>query len=120
MLIAKTTIADSKLMKLVLNCAKFELNEAINNTKVKVDTKLIELVLNCTESMLNQAINNINTKAGNLELKIDVQYAYQAKLGKVTRKPSKLETKWVFLSLEAEMLFNNSSKISNFPSYLFF
>ncbi len=32
-------------MKIVLNYAKFELNEAIDNTKAKVDTKIIKLVL---------------------------------------------------------------------------
>jgi hypothetical protein len=44
MLIAKMAKVDTELMKLVLNCAKFELNEDIGNTKAKVDTKLIELV----------------------------------------------------------------------------
>jgi hypothetical protein len=32
-------------MKIVLYEAKFELNEAIDNTKAKIDTKLMELVL---------------------------------------------------------------------------
>jgi hypothetical protein len=72
-------------MKVVLYCTKFELNEAIDNTKKKVDTKLVEIVLNYTESNLNQAISKLITKAGNLELKTDMQYAYQAKLGRVTR-----------------------------------
>ncbi len=32
---------DTKLMNLVLFCTRFELNEAIGDTKVEVDTKLI-------------------------------------------------------------------------------
>ncbi len=72
-------------MKLVLNCAKFELQEAKGNTKTKVATKLTGLMLNCPRSKLNQAISKTNNNAGNLELKINVQYAYQAKLGRVTR-----------------------------------
>ncbi len=39
-LIAKTTKVDTKLMEIVLNCTKFELNEAIGNNRAKVDTKL--------------------------------------------------------------------------------
>jgi hypothetical protein len=62
----------------------------------------------------------MNTKAGNLELKTDVQDACQAKLGRVTRKLPKLETKWGFLIKEVAMLSKNSSKISNFPLNLFF
>jgi hypothetical protein len=56
------TNVDAKLRKLVLNCAKFELNEAIGNTKAKVDTKLIELVLNFAKIKLNQAIGNAKAK----------------------------------------------------------
>ncbi len=51
----------------------------------KIDTKLMELVLKCTRSKINNAISKLATKAGNLELEIDVQYACQAKLGKVTK-----------------------------------
>jgi hypothetical protein len=72
-------------MKIVLYCAKFNLNEAIDDTQMKVDTKLIELVLKCTKSKLDHAIIKVATKAGNLELKIDMQYACQAKLRRVTR-----------------------------------
>ncbi len=50
-LIARTIKLDTKLMKIVLSCTKFKLNEAIeNNTKAKVDTKLIEDVLKCAKS----------------------------------------------------------------------
>jgi hypothetical protein len=62
MLIAKTTYVDTKLMKLVLNCAKFKPNAALDNTKAKVDTKLTELVLNHAKSMLNQTIGNAKVK----------------------------------------------------------
>ncbi len=41
---------------------------------MKIDTKSMELVLNCTESKLNHAISKFASKAGNLELEIDVQY----------------------------------------------
>ncbi len=75
MLIAKMKKVDTKLMKIVLNCIKFKLNEAKDDTKAKVDIKLMELVLKCTKSKLNQAISKLITKAGNLELKIDVQSA---------------------------------------------
>jgi hypothetical protein len=68
----------------------------------KIDTKLIELVLKCTKSELNHVISKLATKAGNLELEIDVQYASQAKLSKVTRKLPKSETLWVFLSWEVK------------------
>jgi hypothetical protein len=54
--------------------------------------------------MLTKAISKLITKIGNLGLKVDLQNARQAKLGTVTRKPPKLETKWAFLSYEAEML----------------
>ncbi len=50
----------------------------------KIDTKLMELVLKYTKREPNNAISKLATKAGNLELEIDVQYACQAKLGKVT------------------------------------
>jgi hypothetical protein len=43
-------------------------------------------VLKCNESKLIQAISKLITKAGNLELKIDVLSAYQAKFGRVTKK----------------------------------
>ncbi len=59
-----------------------------------MNTKLIQLVLSCAKSKLNQAISKANTKAGNIELKIDVQSAFQAKLGRVNRKLSNL----IFLS----------------------
>jgi hypothetical protein len=52
-------------------------------------------------------------KVGNLGLKIDMQYARQAKLGKMKREPPKLESKWVFLNRKAEMLSKNSSKKSD-------
>jgi hypothetical protein len=42
MLIAKLMEVDTKLMKIVLYCTKFKLNEAIDKTKAKVDTKLME------------------------------------------------------------------------------
>jgi hypothetical protein len=64
-------------------------------------------------------ISKLATKVGNLELNIDMQYARQAKLGRMTGKLPKLESKWVFLSWKAEMLSNNSSKISNSPLCLF-
>jgi hypothetical protein len=70
----------------VLNCAKFKLNEAIDNTKAKVDTKLMKVVLKHTKSKLHQAISKSFAKAGNLELEINMQSACQAKLGRVTRK----------------------------------
>jgi hypothetical protein len=62
MLIAKTMKVDTKLMKTVLYCTKFELNEAIGNSKAKVDTKLIELVQKCAKSKLNLAIANAKAK----------------------------------------------------------
>jgi hypothetical protein len=46
----------------------------------KVDTKLMEVVLKCTKSELYQVISKLAIKAGNLELKIGMQYACQAKL----------------------------------------
>ncbi len=52
----KTTKVDTKLMKIVLYCTKFKLNEAIGNTKAKVDSQLIELVLKCAKSKLNLAL----------------------------------------------------------------
>ncbi len=48
-----------------------------------------------------------------------MQYARQAKPGRMTEKPPKFQSKWVFLNRKAEMLSNNSSKISNSPSCLF-
>jgi hypothetical protein len=73
MLITKVTKVDTKLMEIVLDCTYFEVNEAIDNTKAKLDTKLMESVLKGTRSKLYQAISKLITKAGNLELKIDVQ-----------------------------------------------
>jgi hypothetical protein len=57
-------------MKIVPYSTEFKLNEAIVNTKAKVYTKLIILVLKCAKSKLNQATSKLLTKAGNLELKI--------------------------------------------------
>jgi hypothetical protein len=51
------------------------------------------LALKHTTSELTKAISNLITKFGNLGLKIDMQSARQTKLGTVTRKPPKLETK---------------------------
>jgi hypothetical protein len=79
----------------------------------KIDAKVLELVLKRTKSKLNHAISKLATKVGNLGLKINMQYAPQAKLGRMTRKLPKLESKWVFLNRKAEMLPNNSSKICN-------
>jgi hypothetical protein len=62
MLIVKSTKVDTKLIKLVLYCTKFQLNEAIGNTKAKVDTKLIELVLRFAKNKLNLAIGNNKAK----------------------------------------------------------
>jgi hypothetical protein len=56
------------------------------------------LVLKHTKSKLTKAISKLITIIGNLGLKIDMQSARRTKLGTVTRKPSKLETKWAFLS----------------------
>jgi hypothetical protein len=36
----KTAKLADKLMKIVLFCTRFELNEAVGNTKAKIDTKL--------------------------------------------------------------------------------
>jgi hypothetical protein len=49
----KTKVA-TKLMKIVLCCTKFKLNEAIDNNKAKVDTNLIE--------KLNLALANAKAK----------------------------------------------------------
>ncbi len=87
---------------------------------MKIDAKLMELKLKCTKSELNYAISKLaTTKVGNLELKIDMQFECLAKLSRMTRKLPKLKLKWGFLSWKAEMLFNNSSKISYSPSSLF-
>jgi hypothetical protein len=56
------------------------------------------LALKHTKSKLTKAISKFITKIGNLGLKIDMQSAHQTKLGTVTRKPPRLETKWAFLS----------------------
>ncbi len=79
----------------------------------KIDAKLMELVLKCTKSKLSHAVCKLATKIDNLGLKIDMQYAHQAKLSRMTGKLPKLELKWVFLNRKAEMLSNNSSKTSN-------
>jgi hypothetical protein len=39
----EATKVDTKLMKIVLFCTKFKLNEAIGNTKTRVNTKLIKI-----------------------------------------------------------------------------
>jgi hypothetical protein len=61
MLIGKMMKVDTKLLKIVLYCNKFELNEAIGNIKAKVDIKLMESVLKCTVK-LNLAIGNAKAK----------------------------------------------------------
>jgi hypothetical protein len=61
-LVMKMMKVDSKLMKVVLNCAKFELNADIGNTKAKVDSKQIELRLNYDKSKPNQAIGDAKAK----------------------------------------------------------
>ncbi len=58
-------------------------------------------------------MSKIATKIGNLELKIDMQYVHQAKLGRMTGKLPKLDSKWVFLNRKAEMPSINSSKTTN-------
>ncbi len=71
----------------------------------------MELVLKCTKNKLNHAVCKLATKVGNLGLKIDMQCLHQEKLGRMTGKLPKLESKWVFQNRKAEMLSNNSSKI---------
>jgi hypothetical protein len=97
----------------------FKIHLALIRKLPKIDAKVLELVLKCTKSKLNHAISKLATKVGNLGLKIDMQHARQAKLGKMTGKLPKLESKWVFLNRKADMLSNNSSKISNSPLCLF-
>jgi hypothetical protein len=63
-----------------------------------LNVKLHYLVLKHTKSKLTNAISKLFTKIGNLGLKVDLQNACRAKLGTVTRKPLKLETKYAFLS----------------------
>ncbi len=61
----KTTKVATTLIKIVLYCTKFELKEAIGNTKAIVDTTkltLIELVLKCAKRKLNLAIANAKAK----------------------------------------------------------
>jgi hypothetical protein len=58
-------------MKIVLYCAKFKLNGAIDDTQMKVDTKLMELVLKCANGKLNHSVIKVATKTGNIELKVD-------------------------------------------------
>jgi hypothetical protein len=70
MLIAKMTKIDTKLMKLVVNCAKVKINEALSNTNAKVDTKLTESVLNCAKSKINQTIGDAKIT---LILKLTIQ-----------------------------------------------
>jgi hypothetical protein len=47
-----------------------------------------------------------------------MQYARQAKLGRLENYPN-WNTGWVFLNGKAEMLSNNSSKVSYSPSCIF-
>jgi hypothetical protein len=54
-------------------------------------------MLKHTKSKLTKAISKLMTKIGNLGLKLNMLSAHQAKLGTVTRKPPKSETKWAFL-----------------------
>jgi hypothetical protein len=63
-------------------------------------------------------MSKLATKVGTLELKIDMQYAHQAKLYRMTGILPILQSKWVLLSWKVEMLSNHSSKISNSPSCL--
>ncbi len=63
---------------------QFAVCKALIAKLTKIDTKLAKLVLNCTKSKLNHAISKLATKTGNLEVEINLQYACQAKLGKVT------------------------------------
>jgi hypothetical protein len=63
-----------------------------------LDAMFNHLTLKHTKSELTKAIRKLITKIGNLGLKIDMQSARQTKLGVVTRKPPKLETKWAYLS----------------------
>ncbi len=73
-------------------------NLAIATTKANLDTMFNYLALKHAKSNLTKAISNLITKIGNLGLKIHMQSARRIKLGTVTRKPPKLETKWAFLS----------------------
>ena len=57
---------------------------ALISKSMKIDAKVMELVLKCTKSKQNYAISKSATKAGNLEIEINVQYVCQAKLSKVT------------------------------------
>jgi hypothetical protein len=41
-------------------------------------------------------ISKLATKVGNLGQKIDMHYAHRAKLGRMTGKLPKLESKWIF------------------------
>ncbi len=59
---AKKTIVANMLMKIVIYCTKFKLDEAIGNSKAKLDAKLIELVLKYAKSRLNLAIGNAKAK----------------------------------------------------------
>ncbi len=92
---------------------QFAVRLALSQKSPKIDAKVLEFVLKRSKSKLNHAISKLATKAGNLGLKIDMQYACHAKLGRMTGKLPKFESKWVFLNRKAEMLSNNSSIISN-------
>ena len=74
---------------------QFAVRLALSQKSPKIDAKVLELVLKRTKSKLNHAISKLATKVGNLGLKIDMQYVRQAKLGKMTGKLPKLESKWV-------------------------
>jgi hypothetical protein len=98
---------------------QFAVRLALIAKLMKIDAKALELVLKCTKSEINHDISKLATQVGNLELKINMQYARQAKLGRMTGKLPKLESKQVFISWKAEILSNNSFKISDSPPSFF-
>ncbi len=51
----------------------------------------MEWELKSTKSKLNHSVSKLATKAGNLELKMDMQFEFQAKLSRMTRKLPKLK-----------------------------
>ena len=74
-------------------------NLAIAIAKAKFRyAKFHYLALKHIKSKLTKAISKLITKIGNLGLIIDMQSARWTKLGTVTRKPPKSETKYAFLS----------------------
>ena len=77
---------------------QFAVRLALLAKLMKIDAKVMELVLKCTKNKLNHAVCKLATKVGNLGLKIDMQCLHQEKLGRMTRKPPKLESNWIFLS----------------------